>query len=55
MEIKLIHIVRQTIIGELRFWQQLAVLIQSFNITLDKGIALIAAQKTDLCLVMHLI
>ena len=57
MKIKNIHFVREIIISELHFGQQLAVFIQSFHITLEDSITLIAtsAQRTGFSLGMHLI
>ena len=57
MKIKNIHFVREIIISELHFRQQLAVFIQSFHITLEDSITLIAtsAQITGFSLGMHLI
>ena len=55
MKIKNIHFVREIIISELHFGQQLAVFIQSFLITLEDSITLIAtsAQRTGFSLGMH--
>ena len=54
MKIKNIHFVREIIISELHFRQQLAVFIQSFHITLEDSITLIAtsAQITGFSLGM---